>query len=132
MGDLLLAHPGPVNERLQKVSPHAHVAAGHEVVQYSHMGKKLNALEGAAHTEASPAVYGYFADITAYKLYATFLRLIKTGKAVHQAGFAGAVRADNGQNFVLFDMKGDILQNLYAPEGQMNIAGCQGGGAICT
>ena len=79
-----------------------------------------------------PAMHGHAGDIPAAKFYLPLLGLIKSGEAIHQAGLAGTIWPDDRQDFVLIDMKGDIIQNLYSPEGQTDIVRRQSYCVICS
>ena len=89
----------------------------HDVIQYRHVGKQLNPLKSPPNTQPGAKMYRHLGDVLALKRHLSFLGLIKSGKAIHQTGFAGTVGADYGKDLIFEDLKGDIVKNFYPAKG---------------
>jgi hypothetical protein len=84
------------------------VARRHEVVQRGKPGVKLDILKSARQAEAGDGVRAFARDALPVKENVALLRAGETAYAVEQAGLAGAVGADDGQNLVFPDVNAYI------------------------
>ena len=88
-GDAYLMAPAPD-------LAHQDVTGSHQVIQGGQPGIKLDILESARQPQFRGAVGADAGDAFFAEKYLSGLRFIKTVDAVEQAGFPGAVRADDG------------------------------------
>jgi hypothetical protein len=93
------------------------VPGGKQILQHAHLRKQLAVLEGTRNTETCDMVRRLAGDALAAKPNATF-SMIEATDAIECAGLAGAVRADQGEQFAAFDGKRHIVEYDETAEAQ--------------
>src|ERR1700681_844433 len=116
--DLLRQRRAVAQHLPQKAPAHLQCAASHNIVERAHSLEQCNVLKGACnaatgrlewlHPGAGPSLEGDGAAI----------RMIEAVDDVEHRGFAGAVRSDDGANFALPDVKGNVPQRFHAAKCQ--------------
>jgi len=77
--------------------------------------------KGARNTAVGGVVRAHFGARLALEGDAAVLRLIETVDDIEHRGLAGAVRSDDGADFALADIEGDVAHCVHAAERQRDI-----------
>jgi len=108
--------PRKVEEGLQQARAHEAVAAHEDVVDHAHVRKQVRALKGAHDAIARNLVHRTALDAFAAVMHCAFLWQVKTAEHVHEGAFAGAIGADDGEQFIVahvhrhFGKRGDAAE----------------------
>src|SRR5262249_42501846 len=87
--------------------------------------EQRDVLEGARDAAARRRIGPHLFARLAAEGDASFLRVIKAVDDVEQRGLAGAVGADDGADFALADVEGDVADRLHAAEGERDVLDSQ-------
>src|ERR1700722_158449 len=101
------------------------VSPDHDVVEYAHVMKQREILEGAADPEPGPRVRIERGDILTPIEQLAFGRPVAAGDAVDDRGLSGAVGTDDREQFAVVDAKTDLGQRTHATKAQRNPAHVQ-------
>src|SRR5215470_3610496 len=99
------------------MAAHAGMAAGQEILDHCHVGEQLAMLEGARDPEPRDGMRraaGKLLPAETDRPAAT----VEAADAVEDAGFAGAVRADQREQLAWLDREGDAVEHDKATEAQ--------------
>ena len=113
----LVARAGQPVERagdeivLQEVVP-----ADHDVVEHGHVVEQREILERAADAERRARIRLQAGDVAVLIEKLSFGRGITAGDAIHDRGLAGAVGADDREQFAFLDAEAHISQRAHAAE----------------
>src|ERR1700757_755119 len=92
----------------------------HDVVEYAHMMKQCEVLEGAADPERGAGIGIERGDISPAIEELAFGRPVAARDTVDDRGLAGAVRADDREQLAFRDCERDVGKRAYAAEPQRN------------
>ena len=92
------------------------MAPQHEVVEHRHLGEQLDVLKGAGDAQVGNAVGPHPRQGAALEADGALLRPVHPGDAVQDAGLAGAVGADDGEQLVGVDLERDPVEGLEPGE----------------
>src|SRR6202011_6181616 len=104
----------PVQRSRDEIILQQMMAPDHDVVEHAHMMKQREALEGAADAEPGPRVRIERGDVLAAIEQLAFGRPVAARDAVDDRSLAGAVGADDREQFAVVHAKTDIGERTYA------------------
>src|SRR5690606_32570722 len=120
--DLLRFGPHPIEQACQSRGTHVRVTAHHDVVEHAHAAEQGEVLKGACDAERRHLMGPDAGNVLSFEDDLAAVRGIKASDSVDDGRLAGAVRANETENFALFDAERDPLQRLEAAEGPLKIA----------
>src|ERR1700733_13170470 len=119
MFELFTACAGqPVQRARDEVVLQEAVPPDHDVVEHAHMVEQREVLEGAADAEAWSRVGIERGDILSAVKQLAFGRPVAARDAVDDRGLAGAIGADDREQFAGFDAKTDIGERAHAAKAE--------------
>ncbi len=98
-----------------------------QILQRGQLWKQLIVLKGAGDTALRRAVCRGARNVVPIERDAARTRVVGAGDAVQQARLAGAVRPDDGHEFVLSDGERHVVERLEAAEQQRNMRNVENG-----
>src|SRR5262249_32477537 len=96
-------------------------AAGHDVVERAHALEQRDVLERARDAAARRRVGAHLLARLAAEGDAALLRMIEAVDDVEERRLSGAVRPDDGADFALANVEGDVGDRLHAAEGERHV-----------
>jgi len=92
------------------------MAPDHDVVEHAHVVEQRQILKGAADAERGPRIGIEAGDVPPAIEQLAFGRLVAARDAIDDRGLAGAVGADDGEQFAVLDGEADIGERAHAAE----------------
>src|SRR5262249_48783933 len=97
------------------------VPAHLDVVEDGHASEQGDVLEGAGDPALSAAMRRQVRDVPSVEADAPARRRVDAADAVEDAGLAGAVRADDGEELMRFDIEAHAGEGRHAAEAQAQV-----------
>jgi len=116
MFNFLLVRPTEIESATECVLFHDNVSRGHDIIQSTKAGKKLDVLKSPGQAKTGGFIRSDAGNRLAFIMYLTLLRLVETVNTVQQAGLTGAIRSDDSQNLIVSYLKIDIIEGFDTPE----------------
>ena len=116
MLDLFVQRRAVAKKLPEEALVHLERAAGHDVVERGHALEQRDVLKRARDPARRRRVRTHGLARLALEGDAAGLRMIEAVDHVQHRGLAGAVRADDGADFALADIEGDVADRLDAAE----------------
>ena len=89
-----------------------------DIVQNCHALEQFNVLKCSRDSQFSHVMGGHTRDVAALEQDPAFLGGIKSADAVQQAGLAGSVRADHGEDLTALEFGAHAVERLDSSESQ--------------
>ena len=107
----------------EEAGGHPLVAAEHQVVDDVEVGEQAEVLERAGDAERSAGVGPAADELGALEPDRSRLRPVHAVEAVEDARLAGAVRADDGEQFAVVDVERHLVESGDAAEAERHLLG---------
>src|SRR5207248_5601680 len=129
LGDLLALAEAVIEAAGEEPGALPEVAADEEVVEHRHALEEGDVLEGAGDPEARAGGRPQAGDVLALELHLPLRGPVDAADAVDEAGLAGAVRADDGDELSVAHSQRGVLQRVDAAEAEGDVVDRKAGGA---
>src|SRR5262249_18895166 len=113
---LLLPGRAPVEKRGERTRAHAYVPTEHDIVEHGQPAEQGDVLERARDTEPGDLRWPSVRDVAVLEQDGAAIGLVEAADHVEQRRLAGAVRADNRDDFAAAHRDRDILDRAHAAE----------------
>ena len=106
---------------MQQARPAMNVTADKQGFEHRFVLKQLGVLKGPRDAEGRDIVRRHPCDVLAVEMDRPARRLIEPADQVDDRGFAGAVRANDGENLARLDVETDAIDGLHAAEADRKV-----------
>src|SRR5262245_14705354 len=120
LAHLLAAHTWQEQHLGEWMGAHARMAAGQQVLDHGHVRKQLAMLERARDTEPGDVVWRAATQVLTAKADAP-AAAVEAADAIEDAGLAGTVRTDQGEQLSRLDRERDAVEHDEAAEPQREV-----------